>query len=103
MKGTDEQLCWIWDLRPLSREAWGNLQYPDDGTAAGQVTKVRRAMGMYNGEHRTILLRPGQSKPSMKMMTFSRKFYVPIDEDIRIVRERCPGASNPENPPLGSD
>lgn len=90
---------WVWDLHPLSRNSWGNLQYPDDGTAPGQTIELRRAKGMLNGDYAVVDLLPGESRPSMKMGTFTRRFYVPTEADLEIVRTKYPDNSDPAAPP----
>lgn len=90
---------WVWDLHPLSRHSWGNVQYPDDGTARGQTIELRRAKGMLNGEYAVVDLLPGESRPSKKMGTFTRRFYVPTEADLEIVRTKCPDNSDPAVPP----
>lgn len=95
----DGEKRWVWDLHPLSRCSWGNLQYPDDGTVAGQTIELRRAMGMLNGEYAVVDLLPGKARPSMKMVTFTRKFYIPTEADLAIVRTKYPDNSDPAVPP----
>lgn len=90
---------WVWDLRPLRRGTWGNLEQPDDGTSAGQTVKACRAVGMLNGTHQIVPLLPGQAKPSMGMGLQSRPYYIPTDEDTALVERLFPKLTDPSNPP----
>ena len=93
MSRTGSERRWAWDLYPLAARSWLNRQIANDGTLPGQSTEVRRAQG----RGQIVYLEPGEPKPSSKMGMFRRKFYLPTDEDLSILKRLYPTA-DPHQP-----
>jgi len=78
-----KQQRWIWDLCPLAREAWGNRQWTDDGTPAGQTivishTQTRFIVTTFDGGKNHV------------NRTVSRRFYIPTSDDLELLRTLYP-------------
>lgn len=94
-----DQLSWLWDLHPLKRGTWGSIQYPVEGIAPGETVRVRRAQGMNGDDYQSVVLFPGQSRPSPYMGTFSRSFYLPTHDELSFLQQRYPDNDHPAGTP----
>lgn len=97
---TGVHFAWIWDHRPLDRNAWPNREYPAGRVKSGQTIAVRDLERVKRDGDGTIeykhLKLPIVARATDDRIV-ERIFYRPTDADLALLRRAFPMAA-PENP-----
>jgi hypothetical protein len=96
-------LSLLWDNRPLHADSWGNVLAFNDGSSYGETIMIFRWVD--ETPHRVVmnpLVRYLPVPPLLGGMFAnggSRRFYIPREVDLAIVKKHFPDIANPANPP----